>query len=88
MYEHMKRPLVSRIVSPGKPEALDPVELAHLRTLPSPKVVSSSGKIKRGKSRPASDAAAVLAYWKSDQSDAGGKRATKGSKDSKVDVTH
>ena len=67
MFEHMKRPLVSRIVSPGRPEALDPVELAHLRTLPTPKVAESSGKIRRGKSRPASDAAAVLAYWKSDQ---------------------
>jgi hypothetical protein len=74
MFEHMKRPLVSRIVSPGRPEALDPVELAHLRTLPTPKVAESSGKIRRGKSRPASDAAAVLAYWKSDQSAKGSSK--------------
>ena len=73
MFEHMKTPLVSRLVSPGMTDALDSIELAHLRTLPSPKVVEGSRKRKRGKSRPASDAAAVLEYWKSDNKEVVGK---------------
>jgi hypothetical protein len=34
MPEHMKRPLTTRLVTPGSPDALDCAELAHLRDLP------------------------------------------------------
>ena len=51
MFEHVKTPLVSRLVSPGMTDALDSIELAHLRTLPSPKVVEGSRKRRQGKSR-------------------------------------
>ena len=62
MYEHMKRPLVSRLVTPGKADALDDAQLAHLRNLPGPN--------RRRSSRPLNKALLageeVLAYWAKD----------------------
>ena len=37
LFAHMKRPLVSRTVTPGAPDALDADELAFLRDLPGPR---------------------------------------------------
>ena len=56
LYEHMKRPLSSRSVTPGTPDALDSDELAHLRDLPlhQPRRRSIRSKI-------AGDA--VMTYW-------------------------
>jgi len=63
MHEHMKRPLVSRLVTPGNPNALDGVELAHLRDLPGPR--RSEGRDpERNKMMLAVDQ--VLAYWSKD----------------------
>lgn len=63
MYEHMKRPLVSRRVTPGAPDALDSNELSHLRGLPGPKASARRG----GSNRAMLAADSVLAYWAKDK---------------------
>ena len=74
MYEHMKRPLVARRVTPGKPDALDSDELLDLRDLPGPVV----GRAKRGppgRNRAMQAGDAVLAYWGRDKQRADKQRA-------------
>lgn len=65
MYAHMKRPLVSRRVTPGAPDALDSIELAHLRDLPGPKSNPRRGWGAKG-NRAMLAAESVLAYWAKD----------------------
>mmetsp|Transcript_69927 Transcript_69927/g.138578 ORF Transcript_69927/g.138578 Transcript_69927/m.138578 type:complete len:217 (-) Transcript_69927:31-681(-) len=53
LFEHMKTPLVSRLVTPGAPDALDAVELSFLRDLPGGKMQGKQGS-------------SVLQYWAKD----------------------
>eukprot|EP00316_Scyphosphaera_apsteinii_P002027 CAMPEP_0119319284 /NCGR_PEP_ID=MMETSP1333-20130426/48987_1 /TAXON_ID=418940 /ORGANISM="Scyphosphaera apsteinii, Strain RCC1455" /LENGTH=298 /DNA_ID=CAMNT_0007325655 /DNA_START=345 /DNA_END=1241 /DNA_ORIENTATION=- len=62
LHEHMKRPFVSRLVTPGEPHALDRVELSHLRDLPRPRKTASN----KSRNRAMLAADAVLAYWAKD----------------------
>lgn len=65
LFSHMKRPLVSRPVTPGAPNALDGDELGFLRDLPGPRRTSDGEEEDPRDSRDrvmlAGDA--VLAYW-------------------------
>ena len=60
--DHLKRPIASRAVTPGAPDALDRDELSFLRDLPGPVPV---GKTRPGKRpRPILAGDAVISYWK------------------------
>mmetsp|Transcript_34082 Transcript_34082/g.108811 ORF Transcript_34082/g.108811 Transcript_34082/m.108811 type:complete len:404 (+) Transcript_34082:130-1341(+) len=59
---HMKRPLISRPVTPGAPDALDGPELAHLRDVPKPR----GQRAERCTTGPLTGDA-VLAYWLGDR---------------------
>ena len=64
LFEHMKRPLVSRTVTPGAPDALDPEELGFLRDLPRPRRMRAQQKTLRNKKLQAGDE--VIDYWTRD----------------------
>ena len=65
LFEHMKKPLVSRLVTPGAPDALDNDELAFLRDLPGPKP-SDRSKRSKASNRAMLAGEAVKAYWAKD----------------------
>jgi len=67
MYEHMKRPMVSRLVTPGAPDSLDSDELQHFRDLPAPKRRRGAA---RSENRAMQAGEAVLAYWARDSKSA------------------
>lgn len=61
LYEHMKRPLVARCVTPGSPHALDHDELDFLRDLPGPSQETRSGRNQKLES--GDD---IVQYWAKD----------------------
>jgi len=61
LYEHMKRPLVSRLLTPGSPDALDGDELDFLRDLPGPSQETSGGHNQRLKA-----SEDIVQYWARD----------------------
>jgi len=63
---HMKRPLISRLVVPGAPDALDSPELMHLRDLPRPVQAEGTGKHPRRNRPEIGRGDAVLKYWLGD----------------------
>mgnify|MGYP003684277263 FL=1 len=70
----MKRPLATRAVTPGTPDALDSPELEHLRDLPLPKAGDQregesgrSSSVRRRKSPSIGRGDEVLKYWLGDQ---------------------
>jgi len=65
LFEHMKRPLVSRLVTPGLPDALAGEELAGLRDLPGPNPGPKSKASGRNRALLAGDS--VLEYWGRDR---------------------
>ena len=62
----MKTPLVSRVVTPGAPDALDSDELGFLRDLPGPKRKRKNAA-DVAKSSMATAGDAVIAYWAKDE---------------------
>ena len=72
----MRRPSVTRAVTPGTPDALAGDELAHLRNLPGPVLAgkaTSAGNSSRLRGRRTMMAGdAVLEYWKTSGSSGGG----------------
>ena len=71
LFEHMKRPLVARRVTPGAPDALDSEELGFLRDLPGPKRLRSRTRAVQNRMLQAGDA--VVEYWARDS-----KRSARG----------
>jgi broad specificity phosphatase PhoE len=78
LYEHMRRPSVTRAVTPGTPDALAGDELAHLRNLPGPVRVGrraeGNGNSSRAANRAMMAGDAVLEYWKKDSSTSSSKK--------------
>ena len=73
LYEHMKRPQVGRLVTPGAPDALSGDDLRHLRMLEGPKKTPGRARSKKSEGNARMlPAEAVLAYWSKD-SDAAAK---------------
>ena len=71
LYEHMRRPLVARTVTPGAPDALDSDELSFLRDLPGPaprggKKGTGSRAPEQGRDVLESHVESVLNYWSKD----------------------
>ena len=87
LFDHMKRPLTSRLVTPGAADALNRDELGFLRDLPGPANTVRPGRRER-KPRPSGKKAfitiagnAVIDYWTRDskkaaQADAAKKAGT------------
>ena len=65
LFEHMTRPLISRQVTPGAPDALDSEQLEFLRGLPGPKRMRTSRGGWRNRAMKAGDE--VIAYWSGDK---------------------
>ena len=70
LFEHMRKPLVSRVVTPGASNALDKDELGFLRDLPGPKRLRPEKRSKKseGRNRMLLAADAVIDYWARDKS--------------------
>jgi len=75
MYEHMKRPLISRAVTPGAPDALQSVQMAHMRDLPGP-VRNPNRRQTPKRNRALLAGEAVLRYWAKDRSNIEGQNPT------------
>lgn len=67
LFEHMTKPLSSRTVTPGAPDALDSDELRFLRDLPPP-IASrpKSARARTGRNQKLEAGAAILDYWAKD----------------------
>jgi len=61
LFEHMKRPLVARVVTPGDPDALKDETLRGLADIPGPSF--SRPRSKKGKKKGILSGDEVLAYW-------------------------
>ena len=66
LFEHMKRPLTSRLVTPGAPDALDNDELGFLRDLPGPRKSRPRSGLKTASNFVTLAGDTVLDYWTRD----------------------
>ena len=82
MFEHMRTPFNSRSVTPGKADALEGIEMAHMRNLPGPREGRVKAK-KRGRLGTGED---VLEYWSKGKS--GARRSQAVSQTQSDDAKH